>query len=346
MSTTKPETGTLAFNEITPGDDVGFPNARKTSGLSKASIKGLAADIAGDRGLLNPLLIWIPDAGSIAVDDRLSGKKVLIAANRRYLAIQLIIEEGVKTVVQGEEKTVKWPKSKELPVRYVYGDYIDARIDALAENVQREDLSTYELASEILLLQGKGLSQKEVAERVNMSVPWVSTRVNAYQRAGKALKEAWRDRKVTDTDAVNIALNNESEKVQEKKLAEVLELRSEGSKASRGKAGAKAKGRKNPAPSRHEIDQMLEDLKPVKASQGILYGMRIGIEWAKGELGLADLPKEFTAYMKPIIAERNDAMAEKAEKVAKEREVKAAAKKTKAAAKKKASKPAEAQAAA
>jgi ParB/RepB/Spo0J family partition protein len=73
-------------------------------------------------------------------------------------------------------------------------DAKDFAIKNLTENIQRNQLSQYELAHAIHMLhsqEGHGLTQQKIAARLGMTQSWVSQLYKVYISASEPLREAW-----------------------------------------------------------------------------------------------------------------------------------------------------------
>lgn len=134
-----PEFGIMAMDRIRVLDQV-------RTEFDDDSLRELAADIA-HRGILQPLTVR-PDGDGF----------VLVAGERRLRAAQLACLDSV-------------------PVIICQMSADEHHAAQLAENIQREDLSTLEEARAIRRLFDMGKSATEVAEFVHKSKSWVSKRL-------------------------------------------------------------------------------------------------------------------------------------------------------------------------
>jgi ParB/RepB/Spo0J family partition protein len=163
-------------------DGAGFENPRTDSGLDDASIKELAEDIEA-RGLLHPLTIWpATEAGT-----DLRTRYVVIDGQRRYLAIQRLIEDG------------NWPADRPVPHRLYPAPTIgEAREAALASALHRQDLSTYEIAVALAKLEG---TPAEIAARVGKSRDYVYFLLRVHKHVSDETRARWRAGTITAADA-------------------------------------------------------------------------------------------------------------------------------------------------
>jgi ParB-like chromosome segregation protein Spo0J len=157
-----------------------FQNPRTQSGLEESEIRELAFSIAW-HGLLNPLRVTVDH--------------VILAGQRRYLAITYLNQHAREIAdVMGADPEAIVDRALRLyravPV-IVDHDGIDAGV-AMADNLARVDLSSYEIAAEIARMSAGGDSGTRIAMRISKSPAYVSKALKAWRGAGAALKEAWR----------------------------------------------------------------------------------------------------------------------------------------------------------
>lgn len=190
---------TMPFEKLRLGR-AGFKNPRTSSGLTEASICELAIHI-GLHGLLNLPLV---------LDDGL-----IIAGQRRYRAIEFLLswfslqprhvrdqaaEHGRFHELFGDlthadisiiERTTRSFEDDGVPVRVLSVGPGRAEGLALADNVQREDLTTFEEAKYIDFLVSQGSTQADVARLVGKSKTWVSRRLAAFLGSHDDVLKAW-----------------------------------------------------------------------------------------------------------------------------------------------------------
>ena len=114
--------------------------------FSPAEIKELAGSIS-ERGLIQPVIV------AVSPDD--PARYTLIAGERRTLAFRKLGRTHIPAILKA------W-------------DEATAAVDALIENVQREDLTPFELAYGILELEKTGLSQGEIATKIGKNRQYVN----------------------------------------------------------------------------------------------------------------------------------------------------------------------------
>lgn len=149
------------FGNIDPSQIIVLGQVRTE--FDEESLRELAEDIA-DRGILQPLTVRKTEEGF-----------VLVAGERRLRAAKLA---GLQVV----------------PVLVSRMSVDEHHAAQLAENIQREDLTTLETAKAIKMLHDLGHSVSEIANQVHKSKSWVSKRLaaanpNLSWQARKILEE-------------------------------------------------------------------------------------------------------------------------------------------------------------
>lgn len=127
-----------------------FVRAQVRTEFDENSLRELAADIA-DRGILQPLTVRKTDEGF-----------VLVAGERRLRAALLASLEAVPVLVSAMSED-------------------EHHAAQLAENIQREELTTFEEAHAIRKLYNLGRTPGEIADMVHKSKSWVSKRLTASE---------------------------------------------------------------------------------------------------------------------------------------------------------------------
>ena len=162
----------------------GFRNPRHLtqSGLAKGEIRELALDIA-TRGLLYPLLVT--SAG------------LILGGQRRYLAISLIMDWEIEFANLDRDSLEAaaldmrraFYQAAGIPVRHVE-EGADPETTALADNLHREALSSYEIAERLSKLAGER-SGVDLARLIGKSRSYVSRALKAWDGSSPELREAW-----------------------------------------------------------------------------------------------------------------------------------------------------------
>ena len=282
------ETRSLATLRLADADS-GFENPRQYSGLEDEKVRELAINIY-QRWLLNPLLV---------TEDGL-----VIGGGRRFRALSLLrdwIERDEAPAETSNAESQFGPPAFVLrisdlilnvPVRVIAGynsRHTIARAPghdpiegiALADNLHREDLSTYEVACKLAALHEAGATGVELARLIGKGPPYVSRKLSTWRRACPELRAAWRDGM---TEEAVIALCELPPEEQIKVIA-----------------GPVPRGRRGPA-GRPSVDMVRDFLlaieKPEVVADDYIEGVRDAIRWATGEKTspiFAQLAKELGA---------------------------------------------------
>lgn len=304
---------TLPYKELAlEGAD--FSNPRQT--IDKKSIAELADSIAS-QGLLYSLLVWHTKS-----DD---GKRlnVILDGGRRYRAIGKLIKERKANGL-----------NKAVPVTFIKAETLaEARLKALTTSVQRQELSSYEVAAAIAEMVEAGQKQKGIAKLLGKSQTWVSRQLSAFKRAADQVKEAWQGGILPDDDVQHLAKLDEDDQL--KRLDEILALREQAAGAvDDAKAGddiirgptreAKAKARqiakgtdKEPAepkkvrPSVETLEGFAEIAAQAPKKEAYVRGMHDGIRFALGELGAGEFAKPWRDYAAKKMTSDSDPKARK-----------------------------------
>lgn len=271
---------TMPFDQLKLSDK-SFANPRVTSGLDPESIRELAIHI-GLHGLLNNLLV---------LDDGL-----IVAGQRRYKAIEFLLQWFThgKVPVGPEVDALRQPFADafgdlthddvsriEATARSFEDDGIPVRVlqrgnrfgIALADNVQRSDLSTYEEADYCTYLIGQGLTQADIVRLVGKSKAWVSRRVTTFQKACPEVRDAWR------TDVITF-----------ERAQEIVQL--EPAEQVRALEGPVPRGIRGPVnrPGIETVKEILGDMEQRDLSERTRYvaGVLDALRWVAGEKTSAD----------------------------------------------------------
>lgn len=252
----------------------GFVNLR--SKPEKAKLVELAQDIRA-RGLEMPLTVW-----------RGGEELVIISGSRRYTAIGMLIDNDEAGDL-----------GDKIPYKIFEGTLADARLEAFVSNLHREDLTAFEMASEIYeLTENAGLDQKEIAARLRKSQPWVSILLTSYKQSGKALKKAWKSGALPLNTVYDLSSLDEGD--QQAAVDEQLAARAGGGKAEAGKAGraARVAAGKSDCPSKKQIQSYLELTAGCKeGSDTFVAGMRAFGMWVTGQIGVGEFGKPWNKWM-------------------------------------------------
>jgi ParB/RepB/Spo0J family partition protein len=267
----------VAYKELTMELEGKFQNPREF--IDQRELRELADSIEKS-GLLYPLQVWKTD-----------GHLVVVEGGRRLRAIGLLIEE-------------KRADGLKVPIVYVDAkNEIDAREAALVGNLQRVELTSYEIAKEIFALKEAGLAQADIADRLKKSQSWVSRQLKAYGAVSDSVRKAWKQRKLPDDDVQTLASLPPPE--QEKRLEKLMQHREAAAVAKPGEvrkaksaARAAAKGGADKAPRALRPDGSLiksfADLtsRAPKTNKYVV-GMSDAFRFMLGEIGPGEFGKDF-----------------------------------------------------
>lgn len=161
-------TTSVRFDEIKFHEDIKNP---------REELKDIEELVASIRavGLQVPLTVLAQD---LRTDD--GAKKelyYLVVGFRRYEAIRMIREQDPDAF-----KTVEVKRFK--------GSVAEAQVLNLTENIQRSDLTPFEIANGVEILLNLGYSQKDIADKVGKSQTWVSNAIQFRRSATPQLKNA------------------------------------------------------------------------------------------------------------------------------------------------------------
>jgi ParB-like chromosome segregation protein Spo0J len=288
----------IKLDKLTPGEEVGLKNARE----KLSDIPALADDIEA-RGLLNPLIVW---------KTKKDGEDVLvrIGGARREAAITLLIEQGrANGFGQG------------VPCNVIEAETLkDAMYGALADNIQRENLTSFEIAMECGRLKLMGDTQKVIAKALHKSETWVSRKLDAMEKAGPALKKAWRAGKLADDTVEDLAktakwVDAETDKdgketegyydyeAQEASVEEALKARASGGRGGKSKARkvGKQKAGKQDRPGTKVLKAMVQIVDEAEEEVEVpeyVCGVFDALRFAQGSIPLGKLGPDWKAFVK------------------------------------------------
>jgi ParB/RepB/Spo0J family partition protein len=289
-------------------DAAGFRNPREF--VDAKEIRELADSIV-QSGLQYPLQVW-----------RSGEELVVVDGGRRLRALQLLQKEK-----RGKDRLDK------IPYVVIAASAVnEARELALIANVQRVELSSFEIAKQLQALKDAGIPQVDIATRIAKSATWVSRALSAYAKASPSVRKAWRAGRLPDDDVQTLAKLPEPE--QEKRLTEIMTHRDRAERGVPGetreaKAAARAavqrskpngKGKRNgaaePAP-KHRVDGTLlrrfhDITSKAPKSNRYVQGLHDAFRFILGEIGPAEFHKEFNEWAEKFAAKTDKAKTDKA----------------------------------
>ncbi len=170
----------------------GFENPRTYTGLSALELANFAAHL-GTIGMLNSLIV--------------TRDGLILAGQRRYRAIGVLFswvpegsegEAGLRgcplaldrfEIGRIKASVAQW-RAHGIPVRIVRAPDLSGL--ALVDNLQREQLSGFEVARYLNNLHREGKSVTALHKLIGKSKTYVSRKLSAWAGAGEELREAWR----------------------------------------------------------------------------------------------------------------------------------------------------------
>jgi hypothetical protein len=255
--------------------DEHFQNPRTRSGLGGDEIAELGMHI-GTHGLIVPLVV--------------THNGLIISGQRRYHAIDWLIRmfhgdrsdafEALTKDLTPDEWSILTARAIELrdgiPVVFISrqgGRSTAPAIEAvaLADNILRSDLSSFEIAKHLVKLSEEGSSGRELARLTGKSTSYISRKLSTYRGAGEPLRRAWELGELTESVVEEIAQLSFTE--QFKAMAAPI-----------------ARGRRGPA-NRPNIDTVKDAHLMIEARTGpdasrareYLRGARDALRWVTGE---------------------------------------------------------------
>lgn len=280
---------------------------KKLSGIKEL------ADSIKQHGLFNPLQVWP------TTDDDGNERLIVLGGHRRHKAIELLRENGEANGL-----------SDEVPIRRVEAATLaEARIKALIDNTEREELTSFEIATECAILKegdetNAPMSQKDIAKALSKSEAWVSAKLKTLAAAGPELTKAWKAGKLPD-ETVEVLAKLEGDE-QDAAVAEALTERESGTTEDKGKARQKAKEKAGKATkmgskAKQALIIMLQETKQ-KSKPDYVRGVLDALRLSEGAIALGKMDPEFKEFIKTeekLIKEAAEAEAQRKAEAAKKK---------------------------
>ena len=191
-----------------------WSNPRELTGLEAEKIKELGASIKA-KGLIDPpkvAMVRHPDGGHVI--------ELVIDGQRRYLGLNEVMDPDAEIPVVDLTEEV-WDLTPEN---------ID-KLELLAlTTLEREDLSSYELATVASKMKARGKTLKYIGAAIHRDESWVSKMLKAMGTASKKLLSQWKKGEVTDEQFKELASVSDPE-AQERAVKDVVDTRKSGDKA-------------------------------------------------------------------------------------------------------------------
>lgn len=284
-----------------------WSNPRKVTGLDKQSLRELAEDIKAKKKVSVPLMVQL-----VTVPGREAPLKLVPDGQRRYLAAEIA---GLKEV----PVSYRTPEPLELTPALAS----ELLSEAMAVGLNRETLSSYEIALAAQNLKAAGKNGKETARVLRKSEAWISRMTNGLKKAPPEIIADWKAGKITDEQFKD--LSDVKPEDQKAALAEVREAREKGDRAeARAKVkelAAKFKSERKPskaelkrqakaaktakperkdapaAPTKRTVAQLTEIARQKPATHDYAKGVIDGLRYALGELDESKLGKPWHKYI-------------------------------------------------
>jgi ParB/RepB/Spo0J family partition protein len=284
---------TLAFKSLSmEGADFANPRVH----IDGKALKELAGSIQ-QHGLLYPLCVWKTK------NDKGESLHVVVDGGRRFRAIGQLVKDKKAGALK-----------EKVPVRFIVAKTLqEARISALVGNIQRVELTSFEVAKEMLALkEDEGMEQKAIAAQLKKSPTWVSRQLKSMRKSTDFVKKAWKTGKISDDTVQDLCKLDEAE--QNKRLQSILDHLENGKDANgkttrdaKATARAEAKGEtdKKPSepkeikpakPSSDKLDRYIEVCSKSKKKDRYLQGMLHAFKFMNGDLGPGEFDKEWLAF--------------------------------------------------
>lgn len=212
-------------------------NPRSRTGLDEPRIAALGASIQAE-GLQDPLKVQRVYANDGEV------VTLVVDGQRRFYALSLHHnEDHAVPVVDVWDEPVELTEAR-----------ADALMDIALSTLEREGLSSFELATVAAAMKGRGATGESIAHRIRRSASWVSKMLKAMTAATPELLVQWRDGNVTDEQFKDLAEVKQPE-AQAAKVADVVKAREDG---NAGEARTRAKEAKAESKPAHKPEPELE----------------------------------------------------------------------------------------
>lgn len=268
------------------------PNVR--SKISKNECSDLMKSIKVS-GVKNPLACF-----------RLNGNIYLVEGERRLSSVRWLAEDEPNNT-----------EFKRVPVIFrEYGNdekelIKQALFDNLVENIQREDLNGYDLASRLQQMLDHGMTKEQIGKSIGKSITWINESLN-FLKSDEEIKKGVMDGKLTLDEGKKLAkLPKEHQGIVAKGLIEAKSIGDresvkkikKGTKAATSKEGIEAPGKKE---IQFYRNAMMTTLSCVRDKEGandkskrqiILGAMVTALDWVLGRSkGLLDLSAVFAEF--------------------------------------------------
>lgn len=249
-----------------------LPNPRG----AMTNIDDLAVDIR-ENGLTYGPLVW-------PVKDGKKTHYFLLDGWRRLEAIEMI-RAGFEH--DGDFYEAIPDFSDTIKVEPWEGNIDDAKFRVIGANIQRDPLTNMEMADAIYALQqAKDLTNRAISRKLGKSESWVSRTLTFARTATPEVKEAVKNKEITERAARQVASAPPEE--QPKQLETAKEAKKKGKSAEKA---IKRKAGKPSAPTKRvlmEVAKLLPEKSPTEVEEAAVNGYEAALRFAAGEMTLED----------------------------------------------------------
>ena len=290
----------IPLSELTDGNEVNFRQPRTR--YDKNKIKELAESIIL-HGMKNPVQVWRTTQAGVTYNVRIGG-------GRRCAALKHLIDTGrhnegkAKGLVDGVPCNII---ESEVDIKKAFAE-------AVVDNIQREDMTTFEQAEAVWFMSRDGMKGNEIAEALSKSNAWVSRNMACYREATGEVRAAWRDEKITFDNVSDLIKNFDMAEDMNNALTKIVELRASGKRSDNNEAKQIAKNKEGEAPkppkseklTAAQIKMYLEQAAgPHPAKFRYAQGVHDGLALAVGQVGILDLEEDYAEFLKYKKAKEN-----------------------------------------
>lgn len=286
-----------------------YQNPRVDTGLDKESMKELAADIKV-RDIEDPIAITYVRLTEPTECEFATGKKHTVTGI-------------VPLVVDGQRRcrgavAAGYKPNDTIPVELATGATLPENapdldlatgtswmLFSVRKFLSRQGLSSYELTQVAYRAREAGKSQDQIGKELNKSASWVSRFLAVKKQATPELEEAWREGKVTDEQAKDIAAVPKEKQAAEVKR--ITDVRASGDRAGKSTARQIAKTaahevKPNPVvkhtpPVQKALLELAQLRTECKPKDKYAAGVADGVAYAVGAIGDKDLGRGFTWWL-------------------------------------------------
>lgn len=290
----------IPLAELTDGNEINFRQPRTRYDRNK--IKELAESIVL-HGMKNPMQVWRTTQAGITYNVRIGG-------GRRSAALKYLVDNNRHN--EGKAKGL----IDGVPCNIIdsEADIKKAFAEAVVDNIQREDMTTFEQAEAVWHMSRDGMRGNEIAEMLSKSNAWVSRNMSCYREATGEVRAAWRDEKITFDNVSDLIKNYDMAEDMNKALEKVVELRASGKRSDNNEAKQIAKNKEGEAPKPPKSVKltaaqmkmyMEQSAGPHPAKYRYAQGVHDGLALAMGEVGILDLEDDYAEFLKYKKAKEN-----------------------------------------